>query len=408
MFNRFVGSSRGVRILCIVGATLGLAGIAFLLFRTVISPRPEIDFRFFWLAGKAWSMGLDPYSPVYEQLGAAILPDGNKVIHWFYPPQWWAVCRLLAMTDLSQALMVWRLASGAMVLGATAILVRCVVERPAELRWGLIGLACGFAALIEPTANLLALGQSSGVVYLCLTLFVAGILSRSRWLVGAALFLATFKPQVGAGLLLATLFIPRYRGTALAALGAAGLLTLPHTAVFGPLSTIREFLGNLQQWSALPSNTPLASSGPTNLLARLGVSGLTMNVQMAAAYSLLCYAGWCLRRTLERPLEPLYLIAASLVALVPLHIYDFTIIMVPLILHLAIARRPTWIAMLTLLAVIRPGRIEELLGIPQYGSSGLILLDIVSLLLLADAVWRWQTAVTSSTPAAALSRPPGS
>lgn len=63
-----------------------------MLLRAVVAPTREVDFRFFWLAGKLWETGIDPYSESFRQIGADILPPGNVVIYWFYPPQWWAIC----------------------------------------------------------------------------------------------------------------------------------------------------------------------------------------------------------------------------------------------------------------------------------------------------------------------------
>ena len=389
MLSGFAQGQRSVRLLSITAAATFLAGIAFLLLRAVIAPRGEIDFRFFWLAGKIWATGGDPYSTMFEQTGAATLPDGNKVLYWFYPPQWWAICRLLALMSFSHAVMFWRLATSFMILGGTTLLVLSLVEKPGRTRLAYIGLACGFAALIEPTANVLAFGQSSGLIYLSFALLVAGVMRGSRWLVGVALLLATFKPQIGMALLFAMLFVPRYRISVLAALAGAGLLALPQLVAFGPLATLREFLADLQRWSALPSNTPLTSSGPSNLLARLGAPIGTMGYQMILAFAMLGYAGWRLRRTWERPLRALYLSTAVIVALVPLHIYDFTLILVPIALHLAIVRKPSWLAAVATLAVIRPGVIETLMRVPQYNdgvSRGLIFFDIITLLLLVDAM----------------------
>lgn len=348
-----------------------------------------MDFRFFWLAGTLWGEGIDPYSGSFRQIGAHILPPGNVVLHWFYPPQWWIVCRGLALMSLEQSVIVWRLLSGGIILLGTGLLIACVTQGDWRRRLILMGLGGGLALVVEPTVNLLALGQSSSFVYLSLVLLVVGVMRGQSWLVGLAVFLATFKPQLGALILLWALMLPSFRVAALAGLGGAGLFTLPHVLQFGPLVTVRAYLANLSDWGSLASNTPLTLSGPVNLLARLGVTGAQMSHQLLIAALFMLYAGWLLRKQSDRPAGPLLLLTAVVAALVPLHIYDLTILLIPIILYLALGNGPLWGALLAVILMIRPGQIERLWGIPQYGSGvseGLIGLDFAALLLLALAL----------------------
>ena len=364
-----------------------LAGVAFVLLRSLVDPRAEVDFRFFWLAGKLWADGLDPYSDSFREIGAAILPPGNVVLYWFYPPQWWGVSRIMALLELEQAVMVWRLLNGAMLLLGTALLV-AAVEKDARRRWIATALWGGIALLIEPTANLLALGQSAGFVYLALALLAAGGLRRRPWLVGLAVFLATFKPQVGLLVLIWAMLVPSFRIAALAGVASAGLLTLPHVMQFGPLATVREYLANAARWGDLPSNMPLTSSGPVNLLARLGVEGIALSWQTPVAVAAIVFAARLTSDRSVRPIMPLALMTAAIAAFMPLHIYDLTILLIPLILLVATGAASLWVLPLTLLLIVRPGKIETLLGIPQYSgdiSAGLIGFDIAALLLFALA-----------------------
>lgn len=364
-----------------------LAGIAFILLRSLVDPRGEVDFRFFWLAGKLWASGLDPYSDSFREVGAAMLPPGNVVLHWFYPPQWWVVSRAMALQGLEQAVMVWRLLNGVLILLATALLVASV-EKDLRRRWIAMAFWCGIALLIEPTANLLAFGQSAGFVYLALALLATGALRRQPWLIGLAVFLATFKPQVGLLVLFWALLVPHFRIAALAGLAGAGLLTLPHVVQFGAFATVQQYLANAAQWGDLPSNTVLTSSGPFNLLARLGVEGLVLSWQTPVAIAAMAFAARLTDERPDRPILPLALMTAAIAAFMPLHIYDLTILLIPLILLIGARAVPLWVPPTMILLIARPGKVETLLGLPQYSSevsAGLIGFDIAALILFAFA-----------------------
>jgi len=385
-----------------------LTGIAFVLLRSVIDPRGEVDFRFFWLAGKLWANGLDPYSESFRAIGAQILPPGNTVLYWFYPPQWWIVSRTMALLDLEQAVMVWRLVNSALVLLGTALVVASL-ERDSRRRRIAMVLWGGVALLIEPTANLLAFGQSAGFVYLSLSMLVAGALRRRRWLVGLAVLLVTFKPQVGVIVLLWVFLVPSFRIAALAGLGSAGLLTLPHVIQFGVFGTIDAYLANAARWADLPSNTALTSSGPAGLLARLGVEGVGLLWQTLAATALAVCAARLMRRQPTRPIPSLLLLTAGIASLMPLHIYDLTILLIPLILLTTVAACPAWVLAAVIILVSRPGKAEMLLGVQQYSSdvsAGLIGLGVAGLILLVFAVREALPGFASGSPADGTIRAP--
>lgn len=126
---------------------------------------------------------------------------------------------------------------------------------------------------------------------------------KQGWLIGLALFLATFKPQVGAPMIVMVLIVPTFRVAALGGLAGAGLLALPQLFRFGWLTTIEEFLSNLRAWGGLGSNTPETSSGPINLLTRFGVYGIDLGWQMGLAFAAMGLAGWLLRRWPDRAVE---------------------------------------------------------------------------------------------------------
>ena len=310
------------------------------------------------------------------------------VLYWFYPPQWWIVSRGIALFDLERAVLIWRLLNGIVILLGTALVTASVDDDPRR-RWIAMAFWGGVALLIEPTANLLAFGQSAGFIYASLALLTVGVLHRRPWLVGLAVFLATFKPQVGLMLLLWALLVPSFRGAALAGLGSAGLLTLPHVLQAGVVETVRAYLVNVARWADLPSNAPVASSGPASLFARLHMGEIGLVWQTLAAAIVMIAAAWLIRRQPSRPMASLLLLTTAMACFMPLHIYDLTILLIPLILLTFGTTSPAWLPWAMILLIARPGKIEMLLGVPQYSgdvSAGLIGLGIAGLLLFIFAI----------------------
>lgn len=378
---------------------LFLGGALFLLYRSVVAPRPEVDFRFFWLAGRLWQMGYDPYSDAFRALGEATLPAGNEVLYWFYPPQWWIISRGLALFDLPTALAIWRLASsGIILLGSFWMALRLLPV--AEWRSAAAAAIAGYAALIEPTANLLAFGQSSAPIFLAMAMIVVGYCRSSTMLVAIGMALFSLKPQVGAIVFLMLAMVPATRLAALIGVAIAAIGCLPQIASFGVVASIQEYLANLSQWGTLGSNTMLTSSGPFHLLARLMPGTIMPHLQFLVAIPLL---GWCAIIMRERPddrVPPMALFSSALVAVIPLHIYDMTMIVIPLILIASSRGQAMWptLALISLLC-IRPAKIESLFGVPTYGSgvsSGLITLTLASMALLSMAIYmNWQPPFSS-------------
>lgn len=377
---------------------IGLAGLAFLLYRSAIRPMPEIDFRFFWLAGHIWATGGDPYGPDYPNIAAQVLPAGNRTPGWVYPPHWWVICRALAALPLLASVMAWRLLAAALIWIGSWLAVDALVAGERRTVIAVAMATAGLASLIEPTANLLALGQTGGLLFFGLCLLAAGVAGgRGRidgWLVGGAALLLSLKPQLGLPVILALLVVPRFRLPVVLA-GIVGLvLALPQLLSFGPVTTLHEWLGNLSHYNdhAGPyddgANSVLSCTGPLHLLARIFPIHPNPMLQLGLALAVALAAGVMLRDA-QAARRGLLLLLVAVVSLMPLHIYDMTMIVVPLLLLYAMAGRLRWPMILIFALVIRPGKIEDALHVPVYGggvSGGTIGLSLAGLLLLIVAL----------------------
>lgn len=365
------------------------ATIAYLVWRTAIKPEHEIDFRYYWSAGRAWAAGLDPYAPGFAGFAAGIVPPGNVVSLWAYPPHWWPISRFLSLFDITAAVLIWRLMGSAAMLVGTAMVVTARQARDADL--SLLSIAVAIAlTLVEPTAQAIAYGQSSLVVYTGVCLVAAGCLRASLPLMAVGLAVAALKPQVG--VLLFCFLAPNWRNwPAIIAAGAIALAAaLPQFVQHGFVQTLQEMRGNLPQTNA-GAFTMAALTGPVQLLARAGMEVPAL-VEYASAAVVCVVAGAAnIGRNGEASRLPLGVALAAIGALAPLHTYDLTILILPIIIawrsDIADAGR---IAMFVAVALlIRPSKLEALLGFQIYGngvSIGAFFATVAALIVLAVTV----------------------
>jgi hypothetical protein len=376
--------------------TLFAAGVAFILLRSIFAPLPEVDFRFFWLAGHIWNLGLDPYSTAYDEISHTVLPDGNQTLAWVYPPHWWAICRLLAAFALDHAVAIWRLASGAALIGSTWLLARALFSGQGRTTTIIAAASAGVVCLLEPTSALLALGQNSAFIYLGVCLLVVGHIRTSLWLNVAGILLISLKPQVGLPVILALLLVSRYWLPIVIATALGIALALPQLLSFGLVATVQNLLTNLSGYTGDAAdpfsnpNLPIACTGLINLVGQFFptlsvVPGFVVSIAAALTVGALMS-----RAGKDAQLRYLLLLAAVVVALVPLHVYDMSLLVIPLLLLYRINRRLGLVGLVSIALAIRPAKIEAILGVPLYGggvSAGAIILSIAALLLASLAVW---------------------
>ena len=366
-------------------ALFAAVAIAYPVFRGLIAPNPEIDFRFYWFAGHMWANGLDPYSPAFSELGNRLLPAGSDLRYWFYPPQWWPVARLLALFDFSTALQVWRAALTVILIVSTASVVALLSQGlPPTRRAWLVAGACALATTMESSADVLAGGQVSPVfVYAGMALIICSFLTERSALLVLGLVLVSLKPQTGALIFLAFAISPAHWRSVAFALLAILLLSLPQLLGFGLLTTIKEMVRNFRGFSSIAGNIPLAMTGPSHLLARFGFNfplSLSLGLAVAAAIA----AGIILQRA-PRSLSGLALLLSSVCAFVPLHNYDMTMVVLVAVLALTLnqSRASKLMVAFALLLSVRPSHIEGVFGVRVYAdaSAGVMTYSAISILL---------------------------
>jgi hypothetical protein len=393
----------------IPAAILATVAIGYPVWRGLIAARPEIDFRYFWFAGLLWDKGIDPYSASYAELGRTLLPPGNGVLFWPYPPQWWVICRALAAFDITTALFVWRVTLATiLILSTAAVSLLLTRALPPSRRALLTATACALATTMEASSIIITSGEVSPVlIYLGIALICCAQLRPARSLLVAGLVLVSLKPQVGIVFFLAFALARQHQPSVLIAALSSAVLALPQLISFGVLTTIDELMGNLGRYNHAESNGAIAMTGLCHLLARAGVnSQAAIWIAFGCAIAAALAAGLMLRRE-PQSLRALAVLVAAVAALMPLHTYDMIILLLLVTMLLKLERRVT--SRLVIIAcfalVLRPMGLERLFSVDAYDQAAILLYSLSAMLLLGVAIygalqWRERTSVRLGRAAA--------
>lgn len=317
----------GMALLSILGAALLLmGGLAYLGFKALAGDDP-LDFKFIWTAGRVWQSGGNAYGADFAAMVEATYAGGLRPERLYYPPHWWPIAVPLSLLPLDTAAVIWRVLT-ALALPASAALVWVAARpaAPAALPVALTGAFC----LAIPPAFAIDLGQTSAVGCLAGALALYGLARRSDGAVIAGIFLATLKPSIGIYFvaLLPLVRRPVLCTIALGAIGAAAML--PALLASGPIGTLSDWVGNVMLYGEAPENTASTATGLRHLLWRAGLGDISaMPLTLGTAALLALFTWWCWRRhagPLARPETRLALgslFVAGVLAVAPLHVYDF-------------------------------------------------------------------------------------
>lgn len=393
-------------------AALALGGLAFayLVFKAAtIAAAPGYDFRYIWVAGSAWIHGVSPYGENYGELSSTLISSGHVPEMWFYPPNWWPIASFTALFDLRTSFVVWTALNLAMTLGASVLLVHAfrTAFPGAQIRLPLLGdmmrswwsaalLHFFIVAVLEATAIAFSVGQTSGFGYFGVALLLYGMSSGRSAFTIAGLVLLFLKPQIA--LPFAALFCfmsARSRLELILALAVSALLATP--ALIADPGAIGAFLTNLRAYDGYTdANLPAATTGMRILVWQL-ISVDWGNAMWAIAAALLtlalCFGPLRIARAEAEPARAWQVVSiatAALLAIAPLHYYDF---MLAAVLLFALLSNASWRPMVVGLAgaalIIRADQLGGALGlydpeVPIFEGS---LLATIGAILLGVSVY---------------------
>jgi hypothetical protein len=311
-------SSRGERLLSLALILIPAA----LLLRGIVNYAPaQVDFTPVWLAGRMWASGHDPYGDQFVAIGRTLYPDPESQPHgWFYPPQWWGICVLLARLPLERAAALWLALNLAALALSIAILWRASdqlrVRPPLWLKAGLVA----YLLTAEGTKGALLLGQTAILLLLAFALVLGAVAGLGRWMAAAGLTILFLKPQVGGVVALILLLGGGMWRALVVAVAISVVAALPPLVAFGAVHTVAAWLGQIGRYMTMGRNLPAELVGLVQLTSIAGVPTVLL-----VPFALMLFAG--LRRLLpatERQDPRLFwtLMLAVLAAVLPLHAYD--------------------------------------------------------------------------------------
>lgn len=326
--------------------------LAYLLLKvTQLTALPAgYDFRFIWVAGDMWHAGINPYGPTYLAHGEANIDVGHVPVLWPYPPTWWVFATPLGALDLNTANAVWNIFGLSIVIAICGLLTSAFTttfpERSqmlAEFTGGqiyfpLFSVLFFLLAVLEATAILFSVGQTTLVAGLGITLMLWGRVNQHIFFDAVGLTLVLLKPQIGAPfVVLYLLFDARSRKAVLMAILFSVLLTLP--SLFTAPSTILDFFRNLAAYDGFTiANLPQSMTGLRLIIwefTDIDIGSTAATLITLVIILTLCHGPTRLTRASnanESAWQVFGLASAVIVALAPLHIYDFVLLAAPLAL----------------------------------------------------------------------------
>lgn len=342
-----------MRIATPAALAYALAGLAYLLLKSVFGTNPEIDFKYIWVAGQLWAEGINPYSDDFARIGDTFFENTNTLDTWLYPPNWWLLSRALALFDVETAVVLWRSLNAALLLGGTVLSVkamRSVLGR----RWLVAGLfMVGYATTMQATAMTLSIGQTSILLFFGLCAVLYGLSGgRSVWVV-IGLIVVALKPQTGIVVWAAIAALPTQRNAVFVAGLATLVLAAPGLLAGGFAPSLNGLIAAYLDYDgALAVNSPASTTGLRHLVDL--TTGITLSALwlclvaavIAALGSFLLYrtplnspirtpgetktpfyaAGDSAMKSDGRSLAIGFWILLVLSSLVSLHSYDFVVV----------------------------------------------------------------------------------
>lgn len=373
----FARTGRGRALLWAAAAGLVLLGLAYML-RVVVSAGPSKDFAYFWIAGRIWLDGGNPYDPGFSDAAnamAASLPalEGLGGFHrWLYAPHIWAPTAGLASLGYDTARFLWGALSAVLVILGTWLTLAAVLEVRGRAFPLAFGGAAAAASVTMGTAASLDTGQFAAVVYAAIAAFAYGVIRRDRAAVVVALVLLTLKPSVALPFVGIALVVPALRVPLVVAGVVSAILAVPALLTAAPGEIISGYLDGLAAYGHFESNSALSATGLRNLgvhLFEAELSGLGLALIATLIAALIARASLRGGRWPDPDLAAPALAAAISVMLlfVPLHTYDMTLVMVLLILA---ASGPAFLVVIAALVLLfRANRVSDLLGLVEEGTK---------------------------------------
>ena len=338
------------------------------------------DFRYFWVAGRMWADGRNPYGSDYLGTASKLIADGHIPEVWAYPPNWWPISSALGLLEIVRANLLWSLTGVALCFASSFLIA-------SAFRWAhqstshpvrdlLVGAGAALPLIhffgtsaLEATSLTLAIGQTSLLIYFGIAALLYGIARGSRLICAIALSIIFLKPHIGLPFAALFLVYNSWSRQALVLAAAVSVIMAAPALWIDPLSPIG-MLRNMARYDGIvPATLPQATTGLRLVIWEVfgfDLGGLGSGIIAALAAALVpmlfrrFHTGddeqrilwWCTTATV-----------ATTIALAPLHYYDFVIAasLMPAVLVSPI--RYSIVAILSTALILRADTLGKLTGL---------------------------------------------
>lgn len=352
-------------------------GLAYLCYKLAVE-EVGFDFRYIWVAGKLWSAGKSPYGPdfifTFDELIHALRPISH---FWVYPPYWLPIAVPLGVLPFAFAAKLWGALNIGFVVSAAWLFSR---SRGIALAFVLAGLT-----LVDASVLAIWYGQTSLIVLIGSSLLLWSTEAKHKTAAAtAALVLLALKPNVGVFFFIFMMLRRRF-GVVIGAACALVLLCIPTILLFD-FREFTAFFHALSQYNApqTEANLPANMTGAVNLLSLAMPDSAARLISLIAMLGSTVALGLAARAGSEST-RLMGMIVATLV-FVPLHDYDLSLLVLPLLWVGSKDRRLTIPACVLFGILVRPGWIVSITGL-RHPNAGIFHTSLlVSLVILATAV----------------------
>jgi len=359
-------------IILIVFASLGFLYLATKVpVPSNIQPEDYFDFQAFWLVGKIWASGQNPYDlELFQKLFSETFHRSAGQLMWVYPPYWFPLIVPFALLPFKIAFSIWKVLNLALLIGATHLIARALADVTRQRYISIFLVGIGFGCLMRATPMTIWGGQTSILVYFGLSAIVFGLLKERAALVIIGLVFLALKPHIGIIAFAAVAALDRYRWTIVPAAGVCLVASTPILVAGGYLASVRGFLSNV----ALQSKSVSLGSDLTTGLIRISdflpytsntfLIGLTI-IFSAIVLAFLVFYNSSLNSAREdwdrqHQIASFVLFIAIVLLFTPLHSYDIVSLAAIWMMVMSVPLAGRWPITIGLLICLRP---ENLLGI---------------------------------------------
>jgi hypothetical protein len=398
----FIPGFRGLRertqfVILALFACLGILYLATKVLPIIdVGPHDHFDFRMFWLAGKVWASGQNPYETASYPNEYYETFNQSRATIWFYPPYWYPLIVPFGLLSFQVALSIWKIINFLLLIGATHLIARALADVTRQRYMAIFLPGIGYACLMEATAVAIWSGQSSILVYFGLAAMIFGILkSRPLLLIVGLVFLA-LKPQIGVVAFAAVAAHYHYRWTVLPAAATCLLASVPIAITGDYRASVEGFLTNLTHHAQIVANTPPNMTGLIHISDYLfSISNVPLSSLIGSLMAIICAIVVFYNSSLNKAPEiehrqhqvaSLALFVASTFFFTPLHYYDLVVLAALLMMIVVIPFAGRWLIAFGLLMCFRPGIFFRAFGITnsdiflilenRLASAGLFLLFV--------------------------------